>query len=88
MWCCQEQRWIGSEYIFFRAMAEDSKWEVRVPAPLSQQWLGTPWHRSERGDLEATGQQQHRLSVPEESSEGDERNGGNVIRLGEDSVRE
>lgn len=56
---------------------------MRVPPLLSLQWPGTPWHRSEQGDLEAGGQQ-HRLSV----SEGDERNGGNVIRLGEDSVRE
>lgn len=32
--------------------------------------------------------QQHRLSVSEASSEGDERNGGNVIRPGEDLVRE
>lgn len=88
MWCCTEQRWIGSEYIFFRAVAEDNEWEVRVPPPLSLQWPGTPRHRSEWGDLEAGAQQQHRLSVSEASSEGDERNGGNVIRLGEDSVRE
>lgn len=84
MWCCQEQRWTGSEYIFFRAVAEDNSWEVRVAPPLSLQWPGTPWHRSEQGDLEASGWQQQRLSV----SEGVERNGGNVIRLGEDSVRE
>lgn len=69
-------------------MAEDNEWEVRAPSLHSLQWPGTPWHRSEQGDLEAGGWQQHRLSVSEASSESDERNGGNVIRLGEDSVRE
>lgn len=64
-------------------MSEDNEWEVRVPHPShcsGQEPHGT--------GLEASGRQQHRLSVSQASSEGGERNGGNVIRLGEDSVRE
>ena len=88
MWCCAQQKWIQSVYIFFRAVGDEDEWEARGSPPLSLQQPGTPCHRSEQGDLEAGGVQQRGLSVSEASSEGDERNGGNAIRPGEDSARE
>lgn len=69
-------------------MGEGDEWEARGSPPLSLQQPGTPCQRSEQGDLEAGGMEQRGLSVSEASSEGDERNGGNVIRPGEDLERE
>lgn len=88
MWCCALQRWIESVNIFFRAVGEDYEMEAMGSPHLSLQWPGTPCHVPEQGDLEASGMQQRGLSVSEARSEGDERNGGNVIRLGEDSLKE
>lgn len=69
-------------------MGEDDEREAMGVPSLSLQWPGTPYHESEQGDLETGGMQQCGLSISEARSEGDERNGGNVIRLGEDSLKE
>lgn len=69
---CGRRQWVGGE-------GSPTPLTAVARNPMAQLWA--------RG-LEAAGRQQHRLSVSEASSEGDERNGGNVIRLGEDSVRE